>query len=132
MIDLDHRWDAGKRRDEAGLLAELVARAALDEAARARIVNRAARLVTRIRSAARPGMMDVFLAEYGLSTDEGDVLIDLRGERNLGWLTGLRVHFPQLALGPDHDRAAVRGPVKIGVGAEDRPGFLLVVREALP
>ena len=77
MIDLDHRWDAGKRRDEAGLLAELVARAALDEVARARIVTRAARLVTRIRTAARPGMMDVFLAEYGLSTDEGVALMCL-------------------------------------------------------
>ncbi len=26
MIDLDHRWDENKRRDEAALLAELVRR----------------------------------------------------------------------------------------------------------
>lgn len=77
MIDLDRAWDANKRQDEAALLAALVERAALDPAARQRIVDRAADLVARIRSVARPGLMDVFLAEYGLSTDEGVALMCL-------------------------------------------------------
>ncbi|TYB82347.1 bifunctional proline dehydrogenase/L-glutamate gamma-semialdehyde dehydrogenase PutA [Maritimibacter fusiformis] len=77
MIDLDPKWDAGKRRDEAALLAELEALADLSPAARERIVARAVGLVTRIRTDARPGLMDVFLAEYGLSTDEGVALMCL-------------------------------------------------------
>ncbi len=77
MIDIDPRWDKNKHRDEAGLLAELTQTAALDEAARARIVASAADLVKSIRSDARPGLMDVFLAEYGLSTDEGVALMCL-------------------------------------------------------
>ncbi|MCB1355255.1 MAG: proline dehydrogenase family protein, partial [Maritimibacter sp.] len=77
MIDLDRRWDVNKRQDEAALLAALVARADLDAAARARITARAAKLVRGIRTASRPGLMDVFLAEYGLSTDEGVALMCL-------------------------------------------------------
>ena len=77
MIDLDHRWDENKRRDEATLLADLVRRAALDDDARARIVSRAASLVEGLRAASRPRLMDVFLAEYGLSTDEGVALMCL-------------------------------------------------------
>jgi len=77
MIDLDSRWDVNKRRDEAELLADLIGIAALDAPARARIVTRAAALVERIRSDARPGLMDVFLGEYGLSTDEGVALMCL-------------------------------------------------------
>ena len=49
MIDLDHRWDENKRRDEAALLADLVRRAALSDDARARIVSRAAELVEKLR-----------------------------------------------------------------------------------
>jgi RHH-type proline utilization regulon transcriptional repressor/proline dehydrogenase/delta 1-pyrroline-5-carboxylate dehydrogenase len=63
--------------DEAPLVARLVAEAALDAPARAAIVDRAAALVTRIRQSARPGLMEVFLAEYGLSTDEGIALMCL-------------------------------------------------------
>ena len=77
MIDLDRRWDENKRRDEGELLEELVRTAALDNAARARIVAHAAGLVERVRVASRPGLMDVFLAEYGLSTDEGVALMCL-------------------------------------------------------
>ena len=77
MIDLDRRWDVNKRQDETALLEALVARADLDAAARARITARAAKLVRGIRSASRPGLMDVFLAEYGLSTDEGVALMCL-------------------------------------------------------
>lgn len=77
MIALDPRWDRNKRRSEAGLMAEMVKLADLDAARRAGIVQQAARLVTSIRSASRPSMMDVFLAEYGLSTDEGVALMCL-------------------------------------------------------
>ena len=77
MIDLDPKWDRNKRRDEAALLAALAETAALDASARARIVTRAANLVRRIRVASKPGLMDVFLAEYGLSTDEGVALMCL-------------------------------------------------------
>ncbi len=51
--------------------------AALDDDARARIVSRAAAFVEGLRTASRPGLMDVFLAEYGLSTDEGVALMCL-------------------------------------------------------
>ncbi len=77
MIDLDRKWDINKRRDEAELLAELVSRADLDADTRARIVQRAAGLVEHIRTVSRPGLMDVFLAEYGLSTEEGVALMCL-------------------------------------------------------
>jgi len=62
---------------EAPLLARLTDRAGLDAAARAAIVTDAAGLVREIRAAARPGLMEVFLSEYGLSTDEGVALMCL-------------------------------------------------------
>ncbi|GAB5377467.1 MAG: bifunctional proline dehydrogenase/L-glutamate gamma-semialdehyde dehydrogenase PutA [Acuticoccus sp.] len=77
MIDLDPRWDRNKRRNEPEALQALIGEAGLDAAARAAIVARAAALVERIRAASRPGLMDVFLAEYGLSTDEGVALMCL-------------------------------------------------------
>ena len=77
MIDIDRKWDKNKRKNEADLVAELVEKAALDQFARDRIHGRATGLVRKIRTAARPGLMDVFLAEYGLSTDEGVALMCL-------------------------------------------------------
>ncbi len=77
MVDLNPKWDANKYRDEAPLLAELTGVAALDPSARTQIVARAADFVTQVRTAQRPGLMDVFLAEYGLSTDEGVALMCL-------------------------------------------------------
>ncbi len=62
---------------EAALVAALAAEAALDAPARTAIVAAGADLVRRIRAAARPGLMEVFLAEYGLSTDEGVALMCL-------------------------------------------------------
>ena len=62
---------------EGPLLERLVAEAALDAPTRARIVARGAQLVTQIRASAKPGLMEVFLAEYGLSTDEGIALMCL-------------------------------------------------------
>ena len=62
---------------EAPLVARLIAGAALGTEDRARITAAGADLVRRIRSSARPGLMEVFLAEYGLSTDEGIALMCL-------------------------------------------------------
>ncbi|MGV6811205.1 MAG: bifunctional proline dehydrogenase/L-glutamate gamma-semialdehyde dehydrogenase PutA [Brevirhabdus sp.] len=77
MNVIDPKWDRNKRQDETKLLRALISIAALDDATRARIVRQATNLVKRIRNASRPGMMDVFLAEYGLSTDEGVALMCL-------------------------------------------------------
>ena len=77
MIDLDLQWDSNKRRNEAEALRMLAETADLDAQTRARIVDHAASLVERIRAEARPGLMDVFLARYGLSTDEGVALMCL-------------------------------------------------------
>ncbi|THD82138.1 bifunctional proline dehydrogenase/L-glutamate gamma-semialdehyde dehydrogenase PutA [Aliigemmobacter aestuarii] len=64
-------------RDEAALVRALIAEAGLDAEARARISAAGADLVARIRASAKPGLMEVFLAEYGLSTDEGIALMCL-------------------------------------------------------
>jgi RHH-type proline utilization regulon transcriptional repressor/proline dehydrogenase/delta 1-pyrroline-5-carboxylate dehydrogenase len=77
MIALDRKWDLNKRRDERELLCHLVETAGLDAAARHRIAAHATRLVERIRAFKRPGLMDVVLAEYGLSTQEGVALMSL-------------------------------------------------------
>lgn len=71
------RIDSLKYADEAATLDALVAGAALNRADRSRISARAATLVRDIRASARPGLMEVFLAEYGLSTDEGVALMCL-------------------------------------------------------
>ncbi|MFC2966662.1 bifunctional proline dehydrogenase/L-glutamate gamma-semialdehyde dehydrogenase PutA [Acidimangrovimonas pyrenivorans] len=62
---------------EGPLLARLIDQAGLDAAARSRISAAGADLVRRIRASARPGLMEVFLAEYGLSTEEGIALMCL-------------------------------------------------------
>ena len=67
----------GMRRSEIPALQRLVDIANLDATARRRIVEDGAELVREIRSSARPGLMEVFLAEYGLSTDEGIALMCL-------------------------------------------------------
>ena len=63
--------------DEAATIARLTQVAALSEADRTRICARGASLVRDIRSHSNPGLMEVFLAEYGLSTDEGIALMCL-------------------------------------------------------
>ncbi|MEI4472713.1 bifunctional proline dehydrogenase/L-glutamate gamma-semialdehyde dehydrogenase PutA [Frigidibacter sp. MR17.24] len=69
--------DAGTLAPEAVLLPRLIEAAALTSRARAAISARGAQLVRQIRSGAKPGLMEVFLAEYGLSTDEGIALMCL-------------------------------------------------------
>ncbi|RJL00505.1 bifunctional proline dehydrogenase/L-glutamate gamma-semialdehyde dehydrogenase PutA [Paracoccus aestuarii] len=74
MSDLD---SAAKFQPEGPLLDRLVAEADLSPAMRARISDRAAALVRRIRSESKPTMMELMLAEYGLSTREGVALMCL-------------------------------------------------------
>ena len=63
--------------DETALVRALIDAAALAPADRAAISSAGADLVDRIRRSAKPGLMEVFLAEYGLSTDEGIALMCL-------------------------------------------------------
>ncbi|MEQ9695830.1 bifunctional proline dehydrogenase/L-glutamate gamma-semialdehyde dehydrogenase PutA [Shimia sp. SDUM112013] len=63
--------------NEAALVAALKDQTGLGPEDRARIVEQAADLVRAIREDTQPGMMEVFLAEYGLSTDEGIALMCL-------------------------------------------------------
>ncbi len=75
--DLRRAIDLETYASEAETIAQLVTSANLTEADRARICARGARLVTDIRGQSSPGLMEVFLAEYGLSTDEGIALMCL-------------------------------------------------------
>ncbi len=69
--------DMAMYSDEAAAISALTDLAALSSADRAQISARAADLVRQIRSSTEPGLMEVFLAEYGLSTDEGIALMCL-------------------------------------------------------
>ncbi len=64
-------------RDEAAVMADATRQAALDDTARNVITARATALVEDIRNSDKPGLMEVFLAEYGLSTEEGIALMCL-------------------------------------------------------
>ena len=77
LAPLRRTIDALKYADEAQALGSLIETARLDAAARKQIAARAASLVREIRASARPGLMEVFLAEYGLSTEEGVALMCL-------------------------------------------------------
>ncbi|MFX0543069.1 bifunctional proline dehydrogenase/L-glutamate gamma-semialdehyde dehydrogenase PutA [Roseovarius sp. S4756] len=63
--------------NEAATVERLKAEAGLRPEDRARICARGADLVRDIRGQSDPGLMEVFLAEYGLSTDEGIALMCL-------------------------------------------------------
>ncbi|WP_171133233.1 MULTISPECIES: bifunctional proline dehydrogenase/L-glutamate gamma-semialdehyde dehydrogenase PutA [unclassified Ruegeria] len=69
--------DALTYADQDEVLAQLVEDAKLSHADRKAICVVAARLVQDIRSASSPGLMEEFLGEYGLSTDEGVALMCL-------------------------------------------------------
>jgi len=62
---------------EAEVLAALIGDAGIDTEQRRRITAWAVKLIERIRSAGQPGVMELFLAEYGLSTNEGIALMCL-------------------------------------------------------
>ncbi|WP_278920836.1 MULTISPECIES: bifunctional proline dehydrogenase/L-glutamate gamma-semialdehyde dehydrogenase PutA [Pseudophaeobacter] len=74
---LRDRIDAGTYVNQQDMFDQLCSTAALSAADRAAICTRAAALVRDIRSHSNPGLMEVFLAEYGLSTDEGIALMCL-------------------------------------------------------
>ncbi|MGZ2257545.1 bifunctional proline dehydrogenase/L-glutamate gamma-semialdehyde dehydrogenase PutA [Roseobacter sp. A03A-229] len=74
---LRHQIDAGKYADPDEVLADLIKQTALSPETRAQITDHAAQLVRDIRQTTAPGLMEVFLAEYGLSTDEGVALMCL-------------------------------------------------------
>lgn len=74
---LRHLIDAGMYANPVAVLDRLVADAKLPAEARAEITKQAADLVRAIRGTTQPGLMEVFLAEYGLSTDEGVALMCL-------------------------------------------------------
>lgn len=65
------------RADERDIIAGLTAEAAISEDLRSSIASDAAKLVSAIRTDEAPGLMEVFLAEYGLSTEEGVALMCL-------------------------------------------------------
>ena len=77
MTDSRRAIDTATYAPEAEVLALLIEQANLDEAARAAIVAKAEDLVRQIRGNSKPGLMEGFLAEYGLSTDEGVALMCL-------------------------------------------------------
>ncbi|AUQ50412.1 bifunctional protein PutA [Phaeobacter inhibens] len=74
---LRYRIDAGTYVDQAQMRDQLFALANLDATDRSTISANAAALVRDIRGHSSPGLMEVFLAEYGLSTDEGVALMCL-------------------------------------------------------
>ncbi|MCB1744590.1 MAG: proline dehydrogenase family protein, partial [Gammaproteobacteria bacterium] len=80
MTDLDRLREQLRARtlaDEPGDPLRLAERAALDADDQAAIVRRAIELIRQVRASSQPSMMESFLAEYGLSTDEGVALMCL-------------------------------------------------------
>ncbi|MGB3336766.1 MAG: L-glutamate gamma-semialdehyde dehydrogenase [Devosia sp.] len=63
--------------DETQLVRDLITATGLDDAARRSISTHAESLVTSVRKGNRLGLMESFLAEYGLATDEGVALMSL-------------------------------------------------------
>ena len=74
---LIHQIDKNTYGDHAPVVDHLIELANLSTQDRKDIVANATTLVNRIRHEAAPGLMEVFLAEYGLSTDEGVALMCL-------------------------------------------------------
>ncbi len=75
--DLRRRIDTKTYCDQSAVIGQLVATAALSEADRGAIAAKATDLVRALRAHGAPGLMEVFLAEYGLSTNEGVALMCL-------------------------------------------------------
>ena len=74
---LEHRIDLHTYADQDATIERLAQAAGLSLNDRAAICASATALVRDIRSTTAPGLMEVFLAEYGLSTDEGVALMCL-------------------------------------------------------
>ncbi len=65
------RVRANYSADEADMVRELMARITLSDQDRAKVAAAGAQYVDRVRRETSPSMMEAFLAEYGLSTEEG-------------------------------------------------------------
>jgi len=63
--------------NESAILQQMIARSAPDATSRQRISARAERLIRAIRGSDKHGLMEIFLAEYGLSSNEGVALMCL-------------------------------------------------------
>ncbi len=77
LSDIRANMRGAHRQRDDDVLAALMERHAPSPDIRAAAVARATDLIRAIREDARPGLMEVFLAEYGLSTDEGIALMCL-------------------------------------------------------
>lgn len=80
MTDIDTSRAAMRARiyaDEQILVPQLIEGTGLDAQQRQSISAHAERLVTAVRTGNRLGLMESFLAEYGLATDEGVALMSL-------------------------------------------------------
>ena len=63
--------------DETALVQRLIGETGLDANERQDITAQAAALIEAVRKKGRPGLMESFLSEYGLDTDEGIALMSL-------------------------------------------------------
>ena len=77
IADIRHTLRSRLHADEADLVRQLIAGTGLDEAARQAISGSAVTLVEAVRSGTRLGLMESFLAEYGLDSEEGLALMSL-------------------------------------------------------
>ncbi|MEM1263033.1 MAG: bifunctional proline dehydrogenase/L-glutamate gamma-semialdehyde dehydrogenase PutA [Pseudomonadota bacterium] len=77
LESLRHRIATYNLADEDTLISELIKAAALSSEQRTAVSQQAADFVRTVRDASDPSMMESFLAEYGLSTQEGVALMCL-------------------------------------------------------
>ena len=77
MTDLRQTIRIAHTSPESEILQHLIKRGGFDTGLLQRITDRAVELVHRIREDTDPGMMELFLGEYGLSSDEGVALMCL-------------------------------------------------------
>jgi RHH-type proline utilization regulon transcriptional repressor/proline dehydrogenase/delta 1-pyrroline-5-carboxylate dehydrogenase len=80
MTKLDLARDAVRARilaDDAETIGALIESADLSQSARVEISARAEKLVEAVRRSGKSGLMESFLSEYGLATDEGVALMSL-------------------------------------------------------
>jgi len=77
IASLRHRLRARAYIDEGQVLSELVAELAMTSREKDAAQTMALELVTQLRNDDDPGLMEVFLSQYGLSTDEGVALMCL-------------------------------------------------------
>jgi len=77
IASLRHRLRARAYIDEDQVLSELVAELAMTSREKDAAQTTALELVTQLRNDDDPGLMEVFLSQYGLSTDEGVALMCL-------------------------------------------------------